>query len=107
MASCIDCGSWIPDGQNTCSMCYGDMEHGRDGYYRAWAEQQDEKAQEERNWDAEMQAAVERGEDPWPIQYERNIAEWTKQEDEILAADKKNRSDRTEGEYAGLAPKED
>jgi hypothetical protein len=31
-------------------MCYGDIEHGRDGYYRRWAEEQDaesDKGEEE------------------------------------------------------------
>ena len=43
MANCVMCGSWIPDdqGSKTCSMCYGDMGHGKDGYYREWAERQD------------------------------------------------------------------
>ena len=40
MNSCTQCGSQIPDGQNTCSMCYGDIDHGSDGYYQEWAEQQ-------------------------------------------------------------------
>ncbi len=40
MAICVDCGSSIPDGQRTCSMCYGDINHGNDGYYRQWAEEQ-------------------------------------------------------------------
>ena len=44
---CTSCGSPIPDGQgSSCSMCYGDIEHGRDGYYRDWAERQDEHQQE-------------------------------------------------------------
>lgn len=52
MASCVMCGSWIPDdqGSKTCSMCYGDPEHGKDGYYRRFLEehqQQWEKEQEE------------------------------------------------------------
>jgi len=46
---CVCCGSRIPDnqGSNVCSMCYGDMEHGKDGYYRQWAEEQ-RRRQEER-----------------------------------------------------------
>ena len=67
MANCVDCGSEVPYGQNTCSMCYGDMEHGRDGDYRAWAKRQNEQAQENAEWEAEMQAAVDRGEDPWTV----------------------------------------
>lgn len=29
---CVSCGEPIPDGQRTCSVCYGDPYHGRDGY---------------------------------------------------------------------------
>lgn len=44
MASCVMCGSTIPDdqGSNCCSMCYGDIDHGKDGYYRDWAEREEE-----------------------------------------------------------------
>jgi len=42
MGNCVMCGSSIPDGQNCCSMCYGDPEYGRDGYYRQWLEEQDQ-----------------------------------------------------------------
>ena len=42
MKHCSSCGSPIPDGQGkSCSMCYGDIDHGRDGYYRQWAEEQE------------------------------------------------------------------
>lgn len=35
---CKSCGEPIPDGQgNSCSMCYGDIGHGTDGYYEDWA----------------------------------------------------------------------
>ena len=46
---CVNCGSPIPDnqGSSTCSMCYGDIEHGKDGYYREWAEEQIRRQQEE------------------------------------------------------------
>jgi primosomal protein N' len=31
---CSSCGSPIPEGQGrSCSMCYGDVNYGRDGYY--------------------------------------------------------------------------
>ncbi len=41
---CTSCGMPIPEGQgSSCSMCYGDIDHGRDGYYRDWAEQQEEE----------------------------------------------------------------
>lgn len=39
MAHCTSCGSPIPEGQGkSCSMCYGDPDHGRDGYYRKFLE---------------------------------------------------------------------
>jgi RNA polymerase-binding transcription factor DksA len=42
---CTSCGSPIPDGQgNSCSMCYGDISYGKDGYYAEWAEKQNELA---------------------------------------------------------------
>ena len=38
---CSSCGLPIPDGQGkSCSMCYGDIGHGKDGYYREWAEKE-------------------------------------------------------------------
>lgn len=43
---CVDCGSPIGSGQRTCSMCYGDPDHGSDGYYRQWQEEQ-RRAEEE------------------------------------------------------------
>ncbi len=44
---CVDCGNPLPDdqGSRTCSMCYGDPGHGRDGYYQRWL---DEREEEER-----------------------------------------------------------
>lgn len=47
MNYCSDCGSPIPDDQHVCSMCYGDIDYGHDGYYRQWAEQQDANQEEE------------------------------------------------------------
>lgn len=41
MNSCSGCGSPIPAGQKSCSMCYGDPEYGRDGYYKAFLEEQE------------------------------------------------------------------
>lgn len=40
MNSCTCCGSSIPSdqGSKTCSMCYGDPDHGKDGYYREMLE---------------------------------------------------------------------
>ena len=48
MANCTQCGSPIPNGQKICSMCYGDPDHGSDGYYRQYLEQQERRQQEER-----------------------------------------------------------
>jgi len=47
MNYCSCCGSSIPDNQKVCSMCYGDIDYGHDGYYRDWAERQEELNQEE------------------------------------------------------------
>ena len=48
MPHCTSCGSPIPEGQGkSCSMCYGDIAYGSDGYYRDWAIEQ------EREWDQE------------------------------------------------------
>jgi len=50
MATCVMCGSHIPDnqGSRTCSMCYGDPDHGKDGYYRDYLRRQDEEEQQRR-----------------------------------------------------------
>jgi len=48
MPYCSSCGSEIPDGQgSSCSMCYGDISYGRDGYYQAWAEEQERQMSEQ------------------------------------------------------------
>lgn len=55
MPYCSSCGSEIPEGQGRCcSMCYGDIAYGRDGYYQEWAEQQ-ERAFEQREIDKEVE----------------------------------------------------
>lgn len=47
MIHCTGCGLPIPDGQGkSCSMCYGDIDYGRDGYYRRWIEEQQIQEQE-------------------------------------------------------------
>lgn len=49
MPNCTSCGIDIPTGQGkSCSMCYGDINHGSDGYYQAWAREQ-MKREEERD----------------------------------------------------------
>lgn len=53
---CTSCGERIPPGQGrSCSMCYGDINHGRDGYYRDWAERQERDADERRERDRERE----------------------------------------------------
>ena len=46
---CVMCGLPIPrdQGSETCSMCYGDIDHGKDGYYREWAEQMPDGSEQE------------------------------------------------------------
>lgn len=53
MASCIQCGNAIPRGQRTCSMCYGDIDHGRDNYYREYVENQQKDREPEQDWSDE------------------------------------------------------
>ena len=62
MASCSMCGSWIPDnqGSRTCSMCYGDVDHGKDGYYRRYME---EWAEEDARKEYERQQEQQQEED--------------------------------------------
>ncbi len=53
MPSCAQCGSFIPDnqGSRTCSMCYGNPDRGKDGYYQEWIDDirgEEEARQEER-----------------------------------------------------------
>ena len=38
MNHCSQCGIRIPEGQKFCSVCYGDIDYGRDGHYRAMVE---------------------------------------------------------------------
>lgn len=48
--SCVCCGSFLPDSHNhkTCSMCYGDIDYGTDGYYREYMERcQQEQAEQQ------------------------------------------------------------
>ena len=59
MAYCSSCGSEIPEGQgNCCSMCYGDIAYGSDGYYQQWAEQQ-ERSFEQKQIDDELSNKVD------------------------------------------------
>lgn len=41
---CVMCSSPLPASHphKTCSMCYGDIDYGTDGYYRDWAKRQEQ-----------------------------------------------------------------
>ncbi len=53
MPNCSSCGAPIPEGQgSSCSMCYGDPWHGRDGYALRELERQQEE-------ELQKQAAIE------------------------------------------------
>ena len=43
-AYCAMCGLPVPEGQRVCSMCYGDIDYGRDGYYREFMERAADQA---------------------------------------------------------------
>ena len=60
MANCVMCGSSIPDnqGSKTCSMCYGDPGHGKDGYYQEYLDRQERDAQERREEQEQQQGDV-------------------------------------------------
>jgi len=61
------CGVPIPEGQRVCSMCYGDPEFGRDGYYREWLEEQERQErekQEHEKWRALEQYEKDRAVEP-------------------------------------------
>ena len=36
-------------------MCYGDIDYGRDGYYRAWAEAEEQRIEEWRQSDGQAE----------------------------------------------------
>jgi hypothetical protein len=56
MPYCTSCGSEIPEDQgHSCSMCYGDISWGRDGYYQEWAEEQQRQFEERECEDAMWQ----------------------------------------------------
>ena len=48
MPTCVQCGVALPDnqGSRTCSMCYGDPDHGKDGLYQKWLEQEQPQPEE-------------------------------------------------------------
>ena len=45
MNYCVSCGSPLPDSHKhrSCSLCYGDIDYGTDGYYRQFMEAQREQ----------------------------------------------------------------
>lgn len=45
--NCVMCGAALPknQGSRTCSMCYGDIDHGKDVYYREQMEQEYNEAE--------------------------------------------------------------
>jgi len=45
MANCVMCVASIPEGETICSMCYGDIDYGKDNYYREWIEDLDKEEQ--------------------------------------------------------------
>ena len=54
MPYCTSCGSEIPDDQGkSCSMCYGDINHGSDGYYEELARKQQEEQEQEPEYTSE------------------------------------------------------
>jgi len=60
MPNCTSCGRRIPEGQGrSCSMCYGDLDYGRDGYYRKALEEA-EAAQQYREAEERAREAQER-----------------------------------------------
>ena len=65
MSYCTSCGSDIPDGQGrSCSMCYGDVGHGKDRYYENWI---DEQLWEQERKRLENEAFMEKYKD-WPAE---------------------------------------
>lgn len=57
---CSGCGSPIPEGQgHSCSMCYGDPDYGRDGYYQQFLDQQAQAAAEAQAQDEAYQQDME------------------------------------------------
>lgn len=49
MKHCKSCGVELPESHrhDTCSMCYGDIDYGTDGYYRQYMEEDDKRREQE------------------------------------------------------------
>lgn len=53
---CSSCGNPIGDNQGlSCSMCYGDIDWGTDGYYLQWLEEADQREHERREQEYEAE----------------------------------------------------
>lgn len=51
MPYCSSCGNEIPEGQGkSCSMCYGDPYHGRDGYYLEYLQEMERQQEQEQEY---------------------------------------------------------
>jgi len=57
MPYCVMCGNPIPEnqGSRTCSMCYGDVDHGKDGYYRKILEEEYQEKEREQEPNPEQE----------------------------------------------------
>ena len=53
MSSCKSCGIAIPAGQAFCSMCYGDIAYGRDGYYENFMQEREQEYEQEQEADSD------------------------------------------------------
>ena len=67
MKNCHSCGVRIPDnqGSDVCSMCYGDIDHGKDGYARREWERQDRLEQEKREYEQRMDELRAKEDEHW------------------------------------------
>lgn len=54
MGNCVMCGEPVPDGQNVCSMCYGDPGYGNDGYYQDWLDARERRAAEDAAYERQL-----------------------------------------------------
>ena len=50
MNICKSCGLSIPDNQEICSMCFGDIAYGNDGYYEEWGMEQLQEEEEKEQY---------------------------------------------------------
>ncbi len=57
---CTSCGSPVPEGQGSCSMCYGDPGYGSDGYYQEWLDEQARQEQARQGIKQTLEECLER-----------------------------------------------